>query len=273
MNLATPFTITLKRKVWFFLHLHRRNPVIARLARLCKNIHRATEHPTHEQEVNGEMQGLAHIVSETEPILFDVGANIGAWTAMALTLYPRAIIHAFELQSVTAEKLTARFAHLSNVQVHPFGLSNQNALVDFYAYAGEASELSSLRSAVWSHVPHTIAQARVITGDEFCQTHGIDFIHFLKVDAEGMDLEVLQGFGGMLQKGRVGCIQFEHQGGRWLKDFYDYLGPMGYSIGKLYANYIDFRQHEQPMEDFLGPNYIAMPTRESAKISDLKKGW
>jgi len=40
----------------------------------------------------------------------------------------------------------------------------------------------------------------------------------------------------------------------------DSLKPMGYTIGKLYANYIDFREYEQPMEDFLGPNYIAVPT-------------
>jgi hypothetical protein len=118
-----------------------------------------------------------------------------------------------------------------------------------------------------------VLKVQVIRGDEFCETNGIDIIHFLKVDAENADMEVLRGFTQMLQKGAVKCIQFEHQGGRYLKDFYDFLQPLGYSIGKLYANYIDFREYNAEMEDLLGPNYIALPTDETAKITQLIKGW
>jgi FkbM family methyltransferase len=262
-----------KDKAWFFLHLHRRNRIIARFGRLCKNIHRATEHPTHDTLVNGEKAAVMRLAGGVEPVIFDVGANIGDWSAMTLALFPKATLHAFELSPVTAEPLTARFASADNVHVHPFGLADRTATVDFYAYSGSASILSSIRTPLYQHVPHTIAKAQVVRGDEFCQTHSIDFINFLKVDAENADMEVLQGFTNMLQKGKVGCIQFEHQGGRFLKEFYDFLKPMGYSIGKLYANYIDFREYEQPMEDFLGPNYIALPTRESAKIKEMIKGW
>ena len=81
-----------KSKVWFFLHLHRRNPLIARLARLCKNIHRATEHPTHDSLVNGEQVAVMRLAGAGAPVIFDVGANIGDWTAMTLALFPGATL-------------------------------------------------------------------------------------------------------------------------------------------------------------------------------------
>jgi len=223
--------------------------------------------------INGERDAVMRLAGAGNPVIFDVGSNVGDWSALTLALFPTATIHSFELSPATAERLTARFASSKQVHVHPFGLGDRTGTIDFFSFSGSESVLSSIRTPLHNHVQHTVAKAQLVRGDEFCQSHGIDFINFLKIDAENADMEVLQGFSGMLLKGKVGCIQFEHQGGRFLKEFYDFLVPMGYSIGKLYANYIDFRDYEQSMEDFLGPNYVALPTRESGKIQEMIKGW
>jgi len=263
----------IKKKAWFFLHRHRRHPAVARVAGFCKNIHRATEHPTFDLLINGEQAALRRLAGSEQPVIFDVGANRGDWAAMALALFPKATLHAFELSPAIAETLAARFTSFANVSVHPFGLADRTDLVDFYSFSGAASELSTIRTPLYHHVPHTVARGQVMRGDEFCQVHGIEFIHYLKIDAENADWEVLQGFANLLQQQKVGCVQFEHEGGRFLKDFYDFLQPRGYVIGKLYANYIDFRAHDRAQEDFLGPNYIALPARETVKIQEMIKGW
>jgi hypothetical protein len=118
-----------------------------------------------------------------------------------------------------------------------------------------------------------IERSVVRTGDEVCRELGIGKIDFLKVDVESAEYEVLTGFSEMLGARRVSVIQFEHQHGRFLRDFYDLFLPKGYALGKLYANYVDFREHSAESEHFLGPHYIAVLDTEKELISSLQRGW
>ena len=265
--------MNLKSSIWSWIHRHRRNRLVARVARLCKNIHRASEHPGYDVTGNGERDVLARTVRGAAPVLFDVGANVGDWTEMARGVFPGAAIHAFELNPATVARLAPRFANAPGVRVHSFGLAAVAGEVNFFAYEGEASVLSGLRVPLHSHQPHQIKKATVRTGDEVCREFGVTQIDFLKVDAEGADYEVLAGFSAMLAAQKIAAIQFEHEGGRYLRDFYDLLEPKGYALGKLYANYVDFRRHTADLEHFLGPNYLAIPTARTDLIQALQRGW
>ena len=263
----------IKSRVWFFIHDHRRNRLVARVARLCKNIHRASEHPGYDVETNGEKAVLSRAVSGEAPILFDVGANLGDWTATAKNVFPKATVHSFELNPITAESLASRFAGDASVHVHKFGVAATRGQMNFYAYPGEASVLSGLRVPYHSHVKYEIKQATVRTGKDICEELNISRVDFLKIDAEGADFEVLLGFKEMLAERRIAAIQFEHEAGRYLRDFYDLLTPVGYVIGKLYSNYVDFREHSGELEHFLGPNYIALPRERKELLASLRRGW
>jgi FkbM family methyltransferase len=65
------------------------------------------------------------------PVFFDVDANVGEWSVMALDLFPEATIHAFEINPVVAEQLAARVASEHKVHVHALGLADRDAIVDF----------------------------------------------------------------------------------------------------------------------------------------------
>ena len=43
-----------------------------------------------------------------------------------------------------------------------------------------------------------------------------------------------------------------------LKDFYDLLGPVGYSIGKIYPTYIDWRPYKPEQEIYVRANFAAV---------------
>jgi FkbM family methyltransferase len=263
----------IKSAIWMWIHRHRRNRAVGRFVRLCKNIHRASENPGYEVESNGERDVLQRAVVREAPVLFDVGANVGDWSAMALSVFPKAQIHAFELNPALTGSLEKRFANAPSVRIHPTGLSASSGTVDFFSYAGDASVLSSLRVALHNHAAHEIKQGQVRMGDEVCRELNISRIDFLKIDVEGAEFEVLAGFHRMFAEKRISAIQFEHQGGRFLRDFYDFFAPRAFAVGKLYANYVDFREHSAELEHFLGPNYIAVPSSQSELIASLQRGW
>ncbi|MEI6536245.1 MAG: FkbM family methyltransferase, partial [Verrucomicrobiaceae bacterium] len=212
-------------------------------------------------------------VKGDDPVLFDVGANMGDWSAMALRICPKATIHGFELNPKLQAPLEQRFASTPSLRIHRFGLADTAREVNFFAYGGEATGLSSLRIPLHSHVPHQIERSVVRTGDKVCAELGVTKIDFLKVDVEGAEHEVLTGFSRMLQSQSISVVQFEHQHGRYLRDFYDILLPKGYALGKLYANYVDFRDHSAESEHFLGPHYIALPASRRELIALLQRGW
>jgi methyltransferase FkbM-like protein len=79
-------------------------------------------------------------------------------------------------------------------------------------------------------------KAEVVTIDEFARTRGIDEIELLKIDAEGAELDVLQGAGDLIRERRIKAIQFEigepdAVRNIWMRNYYDLLN--GYSLYRL----------------------------------------
>lgn len=263
----------LKKKAWFWIHLNRRKPLVAKLARFCKNIHRASEHGTYNVQVNGEMGILATVAPNADAVLFDVGANVGEWTEMALLVSPQARVEVFDMNDALIPSLQAKFQSHRKVFINNLGLGEDNREMTYYSYEGDNSVMSSLVTPLLSHVAHIEKTASIRRGDDLCAEKGIEHVEFLKIDAEAYDYQVIEGFSKMLAQRRVRVIQFEHEGGRYLKDFYTLLAPYGYKIGKLYANYVAFKEHNINDEHLLGPNYIAVHGEDRELLDRLGKGW
>lgn len=121
-----------KLRIGLVIHRHRRNPLVRRLARLCKNIYRASEHPTYDIQVNGERDFLLRTVAKKNPVLFDVGCNVGEWTDMALALFPAATVHSFELSPEVIAQLEVKFKNSPQVILHRYGLGTESKEVDFF---------------------------------------------------------------------------------------------------------------------------------------------
>ena len=78
-------------------------------------------------------------------------------------------------------------------------------------------------------------------GDDDVETHQVEQIAFLKIDVEGMEMDVLAGFETTLRRGAIKGIQFEHGPAHvisrhFLKDFVDFLEPLQYTIFRSYPN-------------------------------------
>ena len=110
--------------------------------------------------------------------------------------------------------------------------------------------------------PSIVLSEKVRRGDDVLAEMGIEHVDLLKVDTEGADLTVLQGFSAMLERGDVDVVQFEYGSAcviarALLLDFYELLDGCGYLVGRLGPHGVDFAPYRLESENFFGPNFVA----------------
>lgn len=232
---------------------------------------------------NGELMAMEIILKHAgrAPVLVDVGANVGDWTSAALQIRPDATVHCLEVVPELAQQIQQRFEDNSRVMVHAHGLGRTSQTVAV-SYSPLDSTKSRIVDRAGAEISGGTLESTIQQGDEWVSTSGLTAIDLLKVDTEGHDLAVLEGFQQTLKDGRVGCIQFEYGrvslgSGARLMDFYDLLTPLGFVIGKIYPRFVEFRTYSGTRhEDFPGLNYLAVPMSASplrAQLSNPRVGF
>ena len=245
----------------------RGNGALRTAAKLCRQYLKWFGNASYNPARNGERWVLTALQDEPIRTVLDVGANVGSWSLIAAELFPQATIYALEAVPRTTETLRARVAQQSRIKCFNLGLAAHTGTLSL-RYHPEAST-----HATFTEYPHSWTgekiECQVMQGDEFLAREGVTNLDFLKLDVEGAEHLVLQGLEGCLRGGRVRFVQFEY--GRvnilthfLLQDFYRVFTDYGYVVGKIYPDYVDFREYDLSDEDFLGPNYLACRAGDEA---------
>lgn len=148
-------------------------------------------------------------------VLFDVGANVGqtAWTFVEL--FPVSRVFSFEpdprvfkeLENSTNDSRivavnAALGAYDGQANLYVNGLHVTNSLLD------NAPDASRYVEAAWlAH--REIVPVNLITIDTFCREKNISRIDMLKIDAQGYELQVIEGARGMIDAKRIPLIYLE----------------------------------------------------------------
>lgn len=168
--------------------------------------------------------------ADPTPVMLDVGACHGT------SLYPFARdgwqVFAFEPDSENRNELIRRCRDFPNVRIEGRAVSNQvQAACPFYR-SPLSNGISSLTAFHATHMKSEMVDT--ITLEHFCREYGIRRVDFLKIDAEGYDYFVLQGFPWHQMKPGVILCEFEDSKtvplGYTVYDLADYVAGQGYRI-------------------------------------------
>lgn len=262
-------SVTLWRLFRQVLLKNRRSIPAILLGKASLKLYRTYENYNYNFWENGEYDVLQKLKTKNPKVIFDVGANEGNWSEMVSKLFPNARIHAFEVVQPTFNRLKEKIRNCTNVVPHDFGLSNAEAELTFlHSSSPEESALSSMYPDTLNRLHPTVKTVpitgKVISGDNYCEEHGIHSIDFLKIETEGSEHLVLQGFDRMLTEKKIDVIQFRYgyiniESKFLLYDYHEFFRTRGYTLGKVYPGCVEFREYDiSSDEDFIGPNYVAV---------------
>ena len=198
-------------------------------------------------------------------MVFDVGSNIGEYAILlSQILEPNTNIYCFEPSKATFEHLIENTSNIKNIQLFNFGLGVKAESINLY-FDKKESGLASFYKRRLDHFSIDMSKSELVEVkilDEFCRDHKIEHIHFLKMDVEGNELNILNGAKGMMDKGTIDFIQFEFGGCNidsrtFFQDFF-YLLKDQYHIYRILKNGLyPIDSYSEKYEIFITTNYLA----------------
>jgi FkbM family methyltransferase len=203
--------------------------------------------------------------NEEKVVVFDIGANVGEYSEMIIRHCDKLNInyqlHLFEPQKECVEVLLSKFEYNPNVIINNFAISSIKDTIDFYIEKNGSACSSIYKRDVFVRSEKVQVETEVL--DDYISRNCINKIHFIKIDVEGHELEVLNSAQKSFDK--IENIQFEY-GGTYLdskctlKDVCVLLESYFY-IGKINSNGVDFRPYATELEDYEYSNYFAEKKR------------
>ena len=164
-------------------------------------------------------------------VMLDVGAHHGT----SLLPFARAgwQVYAFEPDPQNRAALTANTADLSNVHIDPRALSDHTEQGAAFFQSSQSSGVSPLKSFLPSHQASASVDVTTLENilDEIAMP--AQAVDFLKVDTEGYDLMVLQGWPWAAGQPRLILCEFDDFKTKPLG--YDFLALAQFLAGKGYS--------------------------------------
>ena len=163
----------------------------------------------------GLFQAIARALKD-EQVFWDVGANLGTISAFIVTSMPRVKVFAFEPNPDIFKSLDTLFIDSAGVRVFPFALSDTDGQVALTIPKGKSVGASIegidyvLKTGSLTANDVVQVQVQAFSGDSLLESNR-DLLppHVVKIDVEGHEPAVLNGFARTVAKYRP-VIFFEH---------------------------------------------------------------
>ena len=225
-------------------------------------------HFSYISDENGELEFVGHVKNVLKGrsfTFFDVGAHHGTFTRMVLEDLPDYTGHLFEPTPESFKRLCENFNADEELTVNALALSNFIGMEKLIRYPDDPTRnglvgVSKELSFTTEDIPCSVE-----TGDQYCKDRKIKRIELLKIDAEGHDFFVIEGFDRLISDKAVGVIQFEYtfkhaDVGVPLRKYFDFFRERGYLIGPIRKHGVEFYDEFDPRYNQydLGPNYAAV---------------
>lgn len=194
--------------------------------------------------------------------VFDVGANKGEWSRAIQARVPGLRLFLFEPQRACAPYLNIEGARLTQAAV---GETDGRAILHSPADAAGNASLHRRGDTYFAEQTFVPTEVPVVSIDAFIEAHGINLVHFMKMDIEGHELFALRGASRALATGRIRALAFEFGSGNvnsrtFFRDYWDLLTGHGYELYRILprGRTLPITRYDEDLEYFRGvSNYIA----------------
>jgi FkbM family methyltransferase len=185
-----------------------------------------------------ETDDLQHFIASVghNDVVFDVGANIGAYCVPVGRSRPGATVHAFEPIELNASLIhvSLHMNGMHNVQVVRKCVSDRTGLVNF-SLAEDSAYSSMMDTGRKAEVRRFECEA--VSLDDYCSENAGFRPHIMKIDVEGAELKVLDGARQLLSDANLRPKLL-------LIELYDQnLAPFGTSIDAVTARMASHGYH------------------------------
>lgn len=219
---------------------------------------------------NGELNLIHYIrkkcLSNKSTIIFDVGANVGNYSQKIIENFKNINFHlySFEPSKETFFELKKHLRNIQNLRLYNIGFGEENGIKTLY-YDKKKSGLASMYNRRLLHfgIKMKLQESiKVYTIDDFCKGNRIRRIDFLKLDAEGHELSILNGAKKMIKDNAIRFIQFEFGGCNidsrtYFQDFFYLLKKKYYIYRILKDDFYRIDSYKEIYELFLTTNFLA----------------
>lgn len=144
-----------------------------------------------ENEFNEDLMKVNELKFSQNPVIIDIGANVGIVSFYFAKKYPNAKIFAYEPHPLNYENLVKGIKTNKIDNVYPFNLavfSKSNLNVKIHLHENNTSA-----SSVFRYLPEDpYVEVKTISLEDIIKQNNILHIDFLKIDCEGAEFDILE---------------------------------------------------------------------------------
>lgn len=212
--------------------------------------------------IKEEVDACLSVLGQSPRIFIDIGANFGDYADEILKRHPSTECHLFEPSTSCSNKLKQRFSSYGGVIINKFALGDHETRGSLYA-PNEGSAYASLSERRMSHHNINMLPLEEVSVARFDSYWNDDrIIDYVKIDVEGHESKVLEGFGSRISKVRL--IQFEFGSAHidtrtYFQDFWYFFQGREFKIYRITpAGPKRIIAYKDRCECFSTTNYIAV---------------
>jgi len=200
--------------------------------------------------------------------IFDVGSNKGQYLDLVRSVLEGEDfhIHCFEPSSHVFGTLSDRVKRYPRVTINNLGLGREKGDFDLYFDSEESGGSLTHRQLDSFGISFSHSEmVKIDTLDNYCANLGVEYIHLLKIDIEGHEMDLLLGATRMFEKRAVGMATFEFGGCNidtrtFYKDFFYFFKENNMDVYRITpTGYLhplpDYRELD---EQFRTTNFVAI---------------